>query len=99
MGVRHKIPLIWSSNVEPATPTSSPGVSMKFDSFPQSVIWLRDRYQAGELELKPPFQRQPVWVAKQKSSLIESILLELPVPEVYIQEDLVEQGGEMKSKY
>lgn len=72
---------------------------MKFDSFPQSIIWLRDRYQAGELELKPPFQRQPVWVAKQKCSLIESILLELPVPEVYIQEALVETDGELKPRY
>lgn len=72
---------------------------MKFDYQPQSVIWLRDRYQAKELELKPPFQRRPVWVAKQKCSLIESILLGLPVPEVYIQEALVERDGEMKPMY
>lgn len=72
---------------------------MKFDSQPQSIVWLRDRYQANELELKPPFQRQPVWVAKQKCSLIESILLNLPVPEVYIQEALVERGGELKPMY
>lgn len=72
---------------------------MKFDSFPQSIIWFRDRYQAGELELKPPFQRQPVWVAKQKCSLIESILLELPVPEVYIQEALVEINGVLTPRY
>jgi len=72
---------------------------VKFDSFPQSIIWFRDRYNAGELELKPPFQRQPVWVAKQKCSLIESILLGLPVPEIYIQEALVEKNGVLTPKY
>ena len=72
---------------------------MKFDPFPQPIIWLRDRYLAGDLELKPPFQRQPVWVAKQKSWLIESILLELPVPEIYVQEELVERGKEIKAMY
>jgi hypothetical protein len=72
---------------------------MIFAPFPQPIIWLRDRYLAGELELKPPFQRMPVWVAKQKSFLIESVLLELPIPEIYIQEELVERNGEFQAMY
>src|SRR6266511_3899302 len=72
---------------------------MKFANQHQSLIWFRDRYAAKELELKPPFQRQPVWVAKQKCLLIESILLDLPVPEVYIQLELVERDGEEKPMY
>jgi len=72
---------------------------VKFESFPQPVIWLRDRYLAGELDLKPPFQRMPVWAAKQKSFLIESILLDLPVPEIYIQEELIERDGQFKAMY
>lgn len=59
---------------------------MKFSTTQQAIAWFRDRYQENTLELRPPFQRKPVWAAKQKSFLIESILLDLPVPEVYIQQ-------------
>lgn len=72
---------------------------MKFESKPQSIIWFRDHYLAGQLELKPPFQRKPVWAAKQKAFLIESILLELPVPEVYLQHELRIVDGEEKSMF
>jgi 5-methylcytosine-specific restriction endonuclease McrA len=37
------------------------------------------------LKLAPPFQRKPVWSDKNKSFLIDTILKQLPVPEVYIQ--------------
>jgi len=37
------------------------------------------------LELAPPFQRKPVWSDKNKSYLIDTILNNLPVPELYIQ--------------
>ena len=37
------------------------------------------------LELAPPFQRKPVWSEKTKSYLIDTILSDLPVPEVYMQ--------------
>jgi hypothetical protein len=70
---------------------------MKHTSRPQSVSWFQDHYKAGRLTLRPPFQRKPVWTEKQRSSLIESILLEIPVPEIYIQvsqdEDGVEEYG------
>ena len=42
-------------------------------------------YKEGALELAPPFQRKPVWSEKTKSYLIDSILNEYPVPELYIQ--------------
>lgn len=58
---------------------------MKFQSSDQTISWIRDRYTEGTLVLKPPFQRNPVWAGKQKSFLIESILLNLPVPEIYVQ--------------
>jgi hypothetical protein len=70
-----------------------------FNSTEHPIIWFRDRYLAGELELRPPFQRQPVWAAKQKCSLIESILLEYPVPEVYVQHVIKVVEGEEKSMY
>jgi len=70
---------------------------MKHTSRPQSVSWFQDHYKAGRLTLRPPFQRKPVWTDKQRASLIESILLEIPVPEIYIQvtqdDDGVEEYG------
>ena len=58
---------------------------MKYNSTEQPVIWFRDRYNSGELSIRPPYQRQPVWSAKQKCALVESILLSLPIPEIYVQ--------------
>src|SRR6266480_457581 len=70
-----------------------------FKSNEQTAIWFRDRYQAGELILKPPFQRKPVWTAKQKCHLVESMLLGLPIPEIYIQHTVETRNGEDKSVY
>ena len=57
---------------------------MKFTSSTQSISWFRDRFREETLTLRPPYQRKPVWAARQKCYLVESILLELPVPEIYV---------------
>lgn len=58
------------------------------------VTWFKKAADAGDLEIKPPFQRNPVWSDKQKSALIDTLLLEYPVPELYMQELIDEEGGE-----
>ncbi|MDA2925673.1 DUF262 domain-containing protein [Acidobacteria bacterium AH-259-G07] len=65
---------------------------MEFESSTQIIGWLRDRYIEGTLEIRPPYQRKPVWAARQKCYLIESVLMGLPVPEIYIQQS-VSAGG------
>ena len=65
---------------------------MNYSSSEQSVSWFSDRYREGTLEIRPPYQRRPVWAARQKCYLIESILLGLPVPEVYIQQSTSPEG-------
>ncbi len=65
---------------------------MNFESTQQNVAWFRDRYLEGTLIIKPPFQRKPVWAARQKCSLVESILMDLPVPEIYIQQTTSAEG-------
>lgn len=65
---------------------------MKFDSTAQAISWFRNQYRDGFLTIRPPYQRKPVWAARQKSYLIESILLGLPVPEVYIQQSTNSEG-------
>ncbi len=66
---------------------------MDFDSSVQSIAWIRDRYREGTLSIRPPYQRKPVWAARQKCYLVESILLNLPVPEIYIQQVTTSEGN------
>jgi Protein of unknown function DUF262 len=46
-----------------------------------------DIVQDGDLELAPDFQRNKVWKARQKSRLVESVLLQIPLPAFYFAED------------
>ena len=41
-----------------------------------------------DINLQPDFQRQFVWTKKQASALIESILLDIPIPIIYFSEDI-----------
>src|SRR6266542_1077670 len=59
---------------------------MKYNSSEHPLSWFRDRYRENTLKIKPPYQRKPVWKARQKCYLIESILMGLPIPEIYIQQ-------------
>jgi hypothetical protein len=46
------------------------------------------RLREGELDLSPDFQRRAnIWDERSKSSLIESILLRIPIPSLYVSED------------
>ena len=57
---------------------------MKAIASNQTITWFYQRYKENALELSPDFQRNPVWQQPQKDYLIETILLELPVPEIYM---------------
>jgi hypothetical protein len=46
-----------------------------------------DLIDDGGLEIAPDFQRNAVWKSRQKSRLIESILLQIPLPAFYFAED------------
>jgi len=56
------------------------------------VSWFKDRYREDTLKIKLPYQRKPVWAARQKCYLIESILMGLPIPEIYIQQITSPEG-------
>ncbi len=50
--------------------------------------YLLDRLQYDEIDLTPEFQRSSdLWTAVEKSRLIESVLLGLPLPSFYFSED------------
>ena len=43
--------------------------------------------EAGDIVLDPDYQRSYVWDNKKASLLIESILLNVPIPVIYVAED------------
>jgi len=69
---------------------------VKHSATTQSISWFRDEYTGDHLNLRPDFQRKPVWGAKQRCALIESVLLEIPIPEVYVQ---VTEQDESRTRY
>lgn len=60
----------------------------------QTIVWFKKSNESGELQMKPPFQRNPVWTHPQKSYLIDSILNGFPIPEIYMQEYVDDAGNE-----
>jgi len=52
-----------------------------------SIFELYRQYQKGNLELRPEFQRLQVWDNSKSSRLIESVLLEVPIPVIYLSEE------------
>ena len=45
------------------------------------------KYKRGKLVLQPDFQRQFVWDSAKSSRLIESTLLDIPLPVIYLSEE------------
>lgn len=48
---------------------------------------LYKKFKKGKLDIQPNFQRQYVWDNVKASRLIESILLEIPLPIIYLSEE------------
>jgi hypothetical protein len=48
---------------------------------------LYGKYKRGKLIVQPDFQRYFVWDAKKSSRLIESALLDIPLPVIYLSEE------------
>jgi hypothetical protein len=64
------------------TPYDVSKIDILFES--EYIDRLIKKYDLGELNLNPDFQRNEVWKDKQKSRLIESILIKIPIPSFYI---------------
>lgn len=52
-----------------------------------SLRYVLDMIEAKDLDLAPDFQRNRVWKDSQKSRLVESVLLQIPLPTFYFAED------------
>lgn len=60
---------------------------VKTDSYPMSIGELVGMYEKGEIILRPEYQRYFRWTHEQKSKLIESILIGLPLPSFFMAQD------------
>ena len=60
---------------------------VRTDSFDLSFGEIANLHVSKELVIQPEYQRLFRWTLQQKSHLIESILLELPVPQIFVIEN------------
>ncbi|QGM94546.1 DUF262 domain-containing protein [Methylocystis rosea] len=57
---------------------------IKTDSYPISIRELASLYREGELDIHPEFQRFLRWSTEQKTTLVESLLLGIPIPSIFV---------------
>jgi hypothetical protein len=63
-----------------------PEVSIKVEREQYSLFELRRKYAKQQVKLDPDFQRDDVWDMKQRSELVESVLMGIPLPIFYLNE-------------
>ncbi|MEH0419955.1 DUF262 domain-containing protein [Streptomyces sp. B21-083] len=54
------------------------------DSYPMSISEIANLYRDGEMDIHPEFQRIFRWSGAQRTKLIESILLGIPLPSIFV---------------
>ncbi len=57
---------------------------IKTDGYPMSIGEVLSLYRDGDIDIHPEFQRIFRWNETQKSRLIESILLGIPIPPIFV---------------
>lgn len=68
--------------------TIYPARNIKIDRVQFSIFELKRRYDRGTICLDPDFQRNEVWNMRQKSELIESVVMGIPLPLIYLAETM-----------
>jgi hypothetical protein len=66
---------------------------VKYDVSLQTIAWFNSRRADQTLEISPKFQRRPVWMERERSSLMDTICSGLPFPEIYIHHDTNAENG------
>ena len=67
-----------------ATQIENKRKEIKTDGYPMSISEWISMYEREELDIHPEFQRFYRWSHGQKTSLIESILLGIPLPPIFV---------------
>ncbi|HFK5526618.1 TPA: DUF262 domain-containing protein [Elizabethkingia anophelis] len=84
------------SSLYPYEPTLN-DLDMSVEQF--SVFEYLRQKDKGKIITQPDFQRNLVWPSKSKSKFIESILLNFPIPFIYLNEVIEKKGNTAESKY
>jgi uncharacterized protein with ParB-like and HNH nuclease domain len=63
-----------------------PLATVTLEKFDRSLFELHRWYSVGRLIIDPEWQRRYVWDKKRASRLIESFLINLPIPVIYLAE-------------
>jgi hypothetical protein len=58
----------------------------------QTIAWFNDLRQRGNLDLNPPYQRRSIWNQNFKDYFIDTVLLNLPAPAIFLYEDISPEG-------
>lgn len=58
----------------------------------QTISWFYDQHQRSLLNLDPKYQRRSVWPLSYKEDFIDTILLEYPVPSIFLFEEIQTTG-------
>lgn len=58
--------------------------TVSFDSYDLSVRQVLDMVESGDIFVPPEYQRQFIWDADRQSVLVESVLLGIPVPSLFM---------------
>lgn len=78
----------YNTDSEVTTDTIYPARNIKIDRVQFSIFELKRRYDRGNICLDPDFQRNEVWSTRQKSELIESVVMGIPLPLIYLAETM-----------
>lgn len=60
---------------------------IKTDTYSLSVGELINMYKEGDITISPEYQRYFRWNLEQKSSFIESLMLGIPIPSIFVAQD------------
>lgn len=64
-----------------------PDMQIKIDREQYSIFELKRKFDKQKIIMDPSFQRNEVWGLKQKSELIESVVMGIPLPLIYLAEN------------
>jgi Protein of unknown function DUF262 len=66
---------------------------LRRDSNSVSIAVFWENFQLGKYDFNPPYQRLSIWSEEKKSFLINSILLNYPMPPIFMREQINNETG------
>jgi hypothetical protein len=78
----------YEEEIQPLDNISKDERCVTIDKGQMSMFELNRRYLRGDIILQPPYQRQNIWTVTKQSRLVESVLLNIPIPVIYLSEEI-----------